>query len=270
MLDLEITTEKQYEELGFCSVSDLIKPYYLENIEQALKSLIWAAASRLPEEKKEHFYDYNFDDSSLLHQGIIKLYELDPKLESYVVDGICNSRVLYDLITDDAIGELSAKLIGTKPSNLSMGYLFMRVDLPDSFEDHRQKIRLPYHQESSYFRYNLSADSGLVLWIPLFDCAPEDGALEVCIGSHKQGMIEHDSFYANPKQKRHLRTFVNDDITKEYEQHTMNVKRGSVTVQHFNLLHRSGSNIRPNRVRYTMLARCSNLLAPDFLPISWK
>jgi hypothetical protein len=43
-----------------------------------------------------------------------------------------------------------------------------------------------------------------------------------------------------------------------------------LTKQHFNLLHRSGSNIRPNRVRYTMLARCSNLLAPDFLPISWK
>ena len=39
MLDLEITTEKQYEELGFCSVSDLIKPYYLENIEQALTNI---------------------------------------------------------------------------------------------------------------------------------------------------------------------------------------------------------------------------------------
>jgi hypothetical protein len=113
-------------------------------------------------------------------------------------------------------------------------------------------------------------EGGLVLWIPLFDCTPEDGSLEVCIGSHKQGMIEHDSFYANPELKRHLRTFVNDDITKQYQQHTMNVKRGSVTVQHFSLLHRSGSNIRQNRVRYTMLARCSNLLASDFLPISWK
>jgi hypothetical protein len=261
---------ESYRADGLAAIPGVIGAGNFADVEQTLRRLIRSAAARLPKPKREAFEAARYDDDSLLHAGLIHLYELDSRLEQYVVDGICNSRALYRFVSDDALLAVIAELTGVPRQEMSMNDVFVRVDLPSRFEQHVQTIALPFHQDSSYYPYNVSASTGVVLWIPLFDCGPDDGAIEVCLGSHTDGALRHEEYFLNPERKTHYRTRLAPQITDPYRKATLDVRRGTVVAQHFLLVHRSGVNRRADRVRYTVLARLSHLLAEDFKPSSWR
>jgi ectoine hydroxylase-related dioxygenase (phytanoyl-CoA dioxygenase family) len=259
-----------YRTDGLVSYPGVIDVVRFSDIEETLRRLICSAVDRLPDEARAVFNARRYDDDQLLHEGMIHLYELDPRLEQYVVDGICNSRALYRFVSDDGLLELVAATLGVPAQDLSMNDVFVRVDLPNRFEEHVAKIALPYHQDSSYYPYNVSPSTGVVIWVPLFDCGPNDGAMEVCLGSHTEGAFTHEEHYEDPVGKTHFRTRLPASVTDRYRKHTLDVQRGTLVLQHFLLAHRSGINRRENRVRYTILARTSYLLASDFRPVSWR
>ncbi|CAM2007365.1 phytanoyl-CoA dioxygenase family protein [Acanthopleuribacter pedis] len=261
---------RRFEELGYVHCPNSVPAEDLNAFETTLRGLIRHAATCLPEAERRAFDACRFDDERLLHEGLIRLYQLSPRLEQYVVDAALNSFAFYRVVGNPRIAALAASAIGCPVEELGVVAPFFRVDLPGKYEALARKISLPFHQESSYYRYNVSPDTGIVVWIPLFDCGPEEGALHVCVGSHREGALPHEGVYLIPEEQRHFRTRAPDDIVARFKEVRLSVKRGGLGIQHFHLLHRSGLNTRDNRVRYTILIRFSHLGGVDYRPISWR
>ena len=261
--------QKKYKDEGYCYLRDSIDIKLLNNIEQNIVDLILATVKRLPKNKQDEFYACNFDKEELPHSGLIKLYELSPKFQKVVVDALVVSSSVYRLVLDKSLLTSIGQLINAEVNNMIINQVFVRVDLPSKFETLTLNIELPAHQESSYFRKNIDPYNGAVVWIPIFDCGPIEGSLEIYPESHKLGDIEHKGEYLKPNQKKHFRNTVSPEVVRKFKSIRLNTKKGDCAIQHFALIHKSSKNLSENKVRYTILLRTGNLMSPDFIPVSW-
>lgn len=267
---LDNAARERFADLGYLLCPQSVPAADLAAFEVTLRGLIRGAVRRLDPDQQIQFAAHQFNDDQLLHEGLIVLYQLSPRLEQYVVDAALNSYAFYRVVANPHIAGLAASAIGCPTEELGVVAPFFRVDLPGKYEALARKISLPFHQESSYYRYNASPDTGIVVWIPLFDCGPEEGSLHVCEASHHEGALPHEGVYLIPEEKRHYRTCAREAVVARFKEVRLNVKRGDLGIQHFHLLHRSGRNNRENRVRYTFLIRFSHLDGADYRPISWR
>lgn len=266
---MNVNLLNEYNDQGYCYLRNSVDLDLIKNIEENICQLILATVKRLSIEKQKEFYKCKFNRDQLPHGGLIKLYELSPKFQQIVVDALVVSSSVYRLLLDKNLSKKIAMLIGSKIENMVINEVNVRVDLPSIFKALTLKIELPAHQESSYFRKNIDPINGAVVWIPLYDCGPTEGSLEIFPQTHKLGDIEHSGKYLNPLQKKHFRNTVSPEILKKYNSIRLNTKKGDCVIQHFALIHKTAYNLHKNRVRYTLLLRTANLLSQDFIPTSW-
>ena len=188
----------------------------------------------------------------------------------YVVDAANNSTSLYKLCSGNSVTNHASYLLGlNSDENLNINQCRLRLDLPEHFNENKKKVHLNYHQESGYFNVNVCQESGIVAWIPLFDCGENEGALRILPNSNKEGRIEHECHFEDPEKKRQKRATVPQKISEKYEDIALTALENDLTFQHFNLIHRSGDNKSKEYVRYTIVSRYSNLLSKKFTPLSW-
>src|SRR5687767_5695918 len=124
-----------YDLQGFCAYPGFLGADDFAPLEDTLRDLIITASKKLQPEAREVFEAAAFDNESILHQGLILLHELSPRLEQFVVDGICNSRSLYHFVSLEKLCRLASLHAQCDLKDLSMNDAFMRVDLPDRFEE---------------------------------------------------------------------------------------------------------------------------------------
>jgi len=259
-----------YSSLGVVSFSKLLQEELLQESEDLLRSLAKNCVHRLtPEEKEQVDFD-SLDKREQLHAGIIRLAKIDIKYIQFIADAFRYSALFHKIILQDNILQKVAETIKCPYENLNFSEPHFRLDLPRSFEENVEIISLPYHQEGSYYSYNVSRKTGLVIWMTLFDCGRDQGSLEYCEGSNKEGLFEHEKYYEDVENKRFLRHSLSNEIVNRFPLKYAEVKRGDVLLQHFDTIHRSGINSTENYVRYTFLARASNILSEDYTPQSWK
>ena len=132
-----------------------------------------------------------------------------------------------------------------------------------------KKMTLGWHQDSGYYRDRVTEEQSLVVWWPLFDCNLDDGALWFVPGSHKLGVLSHES---NAWEERRDKEWDKNgekflsktqfDISKATQKP---MKACEVGFFHLNLVHKSGQTTS-DRVRYTSLARYSNIYGKNYLP----
>ena len=258
-----------YHDHGCCYLRNSLDKGLLNQIEDSICDLIWSAVSRLPSRLADQFNSYGFSKDQLPHLGLIKLFELSPKHQQIVVDGLLVSPAIYRLLLDSKLTSLISSALSIHPSHLAFTNVFVRVDLPSRFTEHSKLIELPAHQESGYYRSNLDFVNGCVVWAPLFDCKPDDGALYVWPSSHKLGNLDHDSKFLLPNESKHRRVYVDPSKLKDYSRVQLSTTRGDCALQHFSLVHQSAHNLSTDKVRYTILMRTCELTSHDFIPKSW-
>ncbi|WAJ71054.1 phytanoyl-CoA dioxygenase family protein [Catenovulum adriaticum] len=261
--------DSRFEEDGYVRYPSAINAELMDDYKLAIKNLILTAYERLDFDQQKKFEQKCHDESQLFDQGMLALYELNSKLFQMVVDASSNNVCMHRLINSESVLTHAANLIGTKQlGDLILTQPRLRVDLPDEYASNKKKIHLGFHQESGYFKMNVSHSTGIVLWIPIFDCSQAEGALKVLQSSHKNGQVEHQTWYEDPVNFKHKRASVPTDITEQYTEETLEAQSGDIAFQKFHLIHRSGDNIS-NKVRYTIVARYSDGRAEDFKPVSW-
>jgi len=263
------SVREEYLARGLCTLPGAVDSALLDAIEENICDLVLAAVARLPAPLRAEFEASNIARNDLPHAGLIRLYELSPRHEQIVVDALSVGRPVFRTLLDDRLWARVAEALQCDPNEMTINNATVRVDLPVRFSEHIITIALPAHQESSYFRQNIDPSTGCVLWIPIYDCGPSEGSLEVMPGSHKQGDVEHSSIYLKPEQKRHFRTTIADEVVAQYPSERLTLQRGDCALQHFCLMHRSAYNLREDRVRYTILARTSSARGDGFIPVSW-
>lgn len=259
-----------YNKLGCVTFENAISEEVLGDLERTISTMVELAVSRLDSDKKQRFHSIFKPGMNLLHEGLLALHEVDTRSSQFVIDAAGSSQSLFALFSDKKIIDLVCAVVGVdSPSKLGAIQHYMRADYPSVDKAHIAKISLPYHQESAYYRANVSRDTGTVAWIPLFDCGPDHGSIRVRPASHKAGYVEHENYYLDEVKKRHQRSRLPSTMVDSFDEEALSVPRRGIAFQHFHLFHCSGENLINNHVRYTMLARFSDLTANDYLPVSW-
>ena len=198
-------------------------------------------------------------NEDLFHQKMKEFRKNDPQSFGAMYDTLRTNISLMQLVAGDVLIDNATQFLRKKPEEISMSDPVVRLDAPgDDRNSHG------WHQERAYFPHNRDGLNGMVCWIPLFDCNKENGAILVCPGSHKEGLLN------TVREKKTsisetTRITISEDYTEKYESIDVEANQGDAVFFNMLLFHRSGENIS-NKLRITVQNRLHVAVADDFIP----
>ena len=164
----------------------------------------------------------------------------------------------YSILINKKILRFVSKLLNTKLNCLTFTDMSLRLDPPLD-----ERNSLGWHQDSSYFRQNLSGKNGIVIWIPLHNLDSDLGPLELLRNSNKLGSLNIKK--KNSKSKLHSsKRNIDPKYLKKFKKIiSKELKKGDALLTNLDLIHRSGRNIS-NKFRMSLIGRYHKLLSKDF------
>ncbi len=254
--------QKSFPELGYAKFEAVISKAELASVRASIAEIIRTGAQNAGGKCWDDVQHMGEED--IPHGGLLALHQASPTHMKLAVDRIRCSSIILDSTFSSRYREMFFQLVGAeKMEHFGIAHNMVRVDLPNQYKEEDKRLSLPWHQESAYYKMQASDRSSIVLWIPVFDCLKDDGCLELLSGSHKLGVIEHESTYMDPDNRRNLRQIAKGNYEDEFEHVCVEGEAGDIVINHFNTLHRSGRNVN-KRIRYTLLARASNIFCEGF------
>lgn len=128
-----------------------------------------------------------------------------------------------------------------------------RIDPP-----HDDRRTYGWHQEVFY---TIPHGRFIQTWAPLIhDTTRENGTIEVCVGSHKEGVARQT--WSEPEGKA-AQIIVDADAVAKYPQIAIQMKLGQIMFFDGGLFHRSGRNTS-GETRYSLVGMYHDVNAPGF------
>lgn len=226
---------------GYLILDNFLNKKELNDFSNAFKNLIRFALNKAskthPEIKLEDYDGREFDD------GIMKLEQIDHSFVADIYDTIYQVPEFLRIVSKQEISECVNQLLQRTDDNPLYTFTSRcRIDPP---ADERRTTR--WHQEVFY---SIPKNEFLQTWAPLIrDANPENGAIEFCVGSNKDG-IAKQSFRdikgdANP-------FIIEDKIIEQYQKKQVDMTLGQFMIFSSRMIHRSGHN-GSNNVRYSLV-----------------
>jgi ectoine hydroxylase-related dioxygenase (phytanoyl-CoA dioxygenase family) len=198
-------------------------------------------------------------DSLEFHQRLVRFRQEAPKRFGAMYDTLQDCLALQQLFVDAKVLEAVGALLAEQPAGLTTTGLMLRMDPPSD-----SRNSLAWHQEASYYRQNVEATNGLVVWSPMLDMTTAMGPVQFCRGSHQAGL-----FQMQHKEKSDAQTSeqfrVEDDVIARFEVVAPLLNAGSLVAFTMHSIHRSGKNVS-RFIRFSCAARYHRIFASDFLP----
>lgn len=168
-------------------------------------------------------------------------------------------RLVAHPANQDVVQHLRPKFL----PGLAAGGYGIRIDSPAE-----EKFRAYWHQE---FPAQLRSLDGIVFWSPLVEIKPEMGPVELCVGSHKDGLVPvcNDEGGVGRSGAYALRLEDEQERISRYERLAPLTRPGDLILLDFLTLHQSGYN-RSARSRWSMQFRYFNFADPVGIEISWQ
>ena len=193
--------------------------------------------------------------SDAFEQAVRRLYASDREAFSAFWDMLQNAALLRELVSAPRTLRAVAALLDEEADGLALSGVQLRVDVPN--DPHNTHA---FHQERAYYTQNIDGARGLVMSIAVQDTPADQGALRVCPGSHRDGLIPHDTPQgAGGQQNLPARVLEGRTVTStDYAQ-------GEALFVNMNTFHQAGRNLT-ERVRYTVLCRYHQMLGdPNYI-----
>lgn len=151
-------------------------------------------------------------------------------------------------------------LTGDRGSTLPLysPLLRCRMDFPSD-----ESTTWGWHQETFY---SIPRSKFIQSWAPLFTpLGPQDGAIEILPGSHKEGVCEQTlTFNPHGRKNRAFEITVDSSVVSRFEPLGVDLNLGDVVFFKSTLAHRSGI-IRSGMMRLSLVAMFHDVRSPDFL-----
>ncbi|MHA1564884.1 MAG: phytanoyl-CoA dioxygenase family protein [Alphaproteobacteria bacterium] len=192
-------------------------------------------------------------------QRLCELRSENARLFGSLYDCAQSSVALTRLVTDPNVANAVAHLLGDPPEDLAYSGIMLRMDAPRD----RRNV-LSWHQDRAYYPQNLNGDNGVVVTIAMQDTPIRLGALNVCPGSHREGLVKPEQTNKDDYESTEQRA-VPQRLVDKYQPAMAELKKGDMLVIHMNVFHRSGDNMSDS-FRFSALARYHRIMAPDFVP----
>lgn len=206
--------------------------------------------------------DFNTADAAMTN-GIMALAHADRSFASEVYDAVKQIPAFFRLISDIACEDVFKQLRPGSVPGLAGGGYGIRMDFPAE-----EKFRTYWHQE---FPAQLRSLDGIVFWSPLRAITPEIGPVEICPGSHNEGLVPviNDEGDVGRSGAYALRLEDEEGLISKYRPVAPLSKPGDLILMDFLTLHQSGRNtaIVP---RWSMQWRYFNFADPVGCEIGWK
>jgi ectoine hydroxylase-related dioxygenase (phytanoyl-CoA dioxygenase family) len=254
---------EKYAENGFAVERKIIPREILIDIEKSIAAVV---QNHIKRHAPEISYEISqMSANEVTQKGVIMLREIDNDLVRGVADTLLTNPVLNAFLYSDLVRYIALKYTGA-PDEKFLSFInpYIRLDLPNSYNEQDKKLSLPWHQESSYYEVKAACENAIVISTNPFGCSRDEGCVVMAPGSHKKGKLEHKRYYKDPKNKRNYRVEINPDEHDCKEFVPAESTQGDVAVFNFNTFHRSGQN-QSDKVRYTLLVRASNIADDDYV-----
>lgn len=256
MASLTISNDyiNSFNKNGFVILKNFFNIEELNDFKQSLLYLIKNSLKKASEKYNEingdDFNGLEFDD------GIITLEKMDTKFIADIYDSIPNLPSFMRLTAKRELSQFVNNLF-EKPDDSPL-FTFTnrcRIDLPNN---NRRSTK--WHQE---IFYTIPKSKFVQTWGPLIrNITKKNGAIEVCIGSHKEGIakqsLSKDNFDPTPFT-------IDNEIIEKYEKTMIELNLGDIMIFSPKLFHKTGLNMS-NHVRYTNIGMFHDVEFPTFRP----
>ena len=239
---------------GFYDVDREIRP-----IQQAIYEIIglccrkYGVAGDRPEFSPEYF-----------DAGYAELIAFDRGIGGEIYDAVKQIPGFQRLCACEANEALFRQLRGTELVGVAGGGSGIRIDNPGEVA-----YQAPWHQE---YPAQLRSSDGLVYWSPLREVFPELGPVEICRGSHREGLAPvyyEDEEDFGRRGAYALRLANEEALVERYPRVAPLSKPGDLLIMDWYTIHRSGTNTS-NCSRWTMQLRYFNFIDPEGVRIGWR
>ncbi|MFC5469723.1 phytanoyl-CoA dioxygenase family protein [Cohnella suwonensis] len=187
----------------------------------------------------------------------------DRKLGSEAYDAVKQIPAFVRLVSSERHDSVFSQIRKNSFPGVAAGGYGIRMDHPGE-----EKFRAGWHQDyTSQFR---SID-GLVFWSPLVQITESIGPLQICPGSHKEGMVPvHTQNGKEPGKTGAYATVLKDEenLLSKYPVVHVLASPGDLLILDFLVIHASGYNVS-NRSRWSMQMRHFNFNDPTGIKIGW-
>ncbi|HYK15666.1 MAG TPA: phytanoyl-CoA dioxygenase family protein [Burkholderiales bacterium] len=259
--DISLTAEqrKTFNQQGFL----LLPGFYdldseIRPIQQALYQIIGLVAENhgLPL-KRPPFAPETFD------AGYNALIAGDRGVGSAVYDAAKLIPAFLRLLASDKNERLFAAVRETDLVGIGAASFGIRIDNP-----HEEQFRSQWHQE---FLYQPQSLDGLVYWSPLAEIRENMGPVEVCVGSHRDGLCVYrkGGKYANKSGAYRIGLADEAAVVRRYTTAAPLTRPGDLLILDYLTLHQSGFNVS-ERSRWSMQFRLFNFREPIGRKLGWR
>jgi phytanoyl-CoA hydroxylase len=248
-MELSDTQVKAFEENGFVVVDSFFDTAELANFRDALRGVIRSAL------KKAGLVSSEYIDNEF-GSAMSALEARDHRFISEIYDIVANLPEFLRLVAKPEYTTLTNQLLGRqKNAPLYSMTCRCRIDPPDDVV-----VLAEWHQE---IFYSIPKSRFIQVWAPLIRGATvENGAMKVCVGSHKSGIVKQT--WDKP-EGRHRQMFIAPDLIAAHEQKSMVLRVGQIVLFSPYLIHSSGTN-SSDEVRFTLIAAFHDIDNRDFQP----
>ena len=250
--------EKFFAKNGYLIVPGIFSRPELDAFDEALRYVIRQnlikASTPERDADSEVKYGEEFDKGTEVLEDINHAYIVD------LYDSICNTPQFVYLNVKPEMAEIAGRLLGLAPSDST--YMLTqrcRMDLP-----RETPFTFGWHQEVFH---SIPKSAFVQTWCPLVRASSiENGALEICIGSHRDGIAPQVW-----KQRQGLPSDITVENTyvENYQRRAVEIERGAVLFFSGKLIHRSGRNTS-GTMRFTLVGSYHDIGSPGFQPAKFR
>jgi hypothetical protein len=239
---------KSFENNGYLIKENLIKDKYHSELFYLFYDL---AVSTVKRNKIDLNYNLkNVDDVDYekdlieLDKILLDILKVDNKLIGELYDTVSYSSCFLRILSDSEIEDYVRSLLGLSKRNTLYSWTHrVRIDSP---KDERRTYG--WHQE---IFYTIPETKFVQTWCPLIrDTTIENGTIEVCEGSHKEGIAKQTW---NEIEGRATQIIVNENIVSKYRQKKLPMSKGEILFFDPHMFHRSGHNSTKNEIRFSLV-----------------
>jgi ectoine hydroxylase-related dioxygenase (phytanoyl-CoA dioxygenase family) len=226
---------RHFEKHGLVIINDLLRVEDLTDVREDIKHLIqwYQVKAGLPKAQGDDTFT----------SGLQSLEKTNREYVGAVYDTIYQMPSFMRLISNPLIEHCIKGLLGLGKENPLYGYTNRCLFAPP-FDERRT---YGWHQEVFY---TVPDSRYIQTFAPLvFDTTTSTGTIEVCLGSHKEGLTRQE-WREEPGSATQV--LVDCAIVNKYPQVSVEMKLGELALFSGFMIHRSGKNTS-DRVRYSLV-----------------
>ena len=195
--------------------------------------------------------------------GFQRIIALNRAIGGDVYDAAKLIPAFHRLLSSDKNERLFRELRVTDLAGIGAASFGIRIDNP-----REEQFRSHWHQE---FLYQPQSLDGLVFWSPLVNIEESMGPMQICIGSHQDGLCVYrkGGKYADKPGAYKIGLADEEGTVSRHETTAPLLKPGDLLILDYLTLHQSGFNVSM-RSRWSMQFRLFNFRDPVGGKLGWR